>query len=85
MFDTIAAVSTPPGKGGVSLIRVSGEDAVSVASAMFRPMTGALLTERESRRAVFGTIHHPTTGEVIDTGLAVLFRAPASFTGEDVA
>ena len=85
MFETIAAVSTPPGKGGVSLIRVSGEDAVSVASAIFRPMTGAPLTERESRRAVFGTIHHPTTGEVIDTGLAVLFRAPASFTGEDVA
>ena len=85
MFETIAAVSTPPGKGGVSLIRVSGEDAVSVASAIFRPMTGAPLTERESRRVVFGTIHHPTTGEVIDTGLAVLFRAPASFTGEDVA
>ena len=85
MFETIAAVSTPPGKGGVSLIRVSGEDAVSVASAIFRPMTGAPLTERESRRAVFGTIHHPTTGEVIDTGLALLFRAPASFTGEDVA
>jgi tRNA modification GTPase len=85
MFETIAAVSTPSGKGGVSLIRISGEDAVSVASAIFRPMTGAPLTERESRRAIFGTIHHPTTGEVIDTGLAVLFRAPASFTGEDVA
>ena len=85
MFETIAAVSTPPGKGGVSLIRVSGEDAVSVASAIFRPMTGTPLTERESRRAVFGTIHHPTTREVIDTGLAILFRAPASFTGEDVA
>ena len=46
MFETIAAVSTPPGKGGVSLIRISGEDAVSVASAIFRPMTGAPLTER---------------------------------------
>ena len=62
MFETIAAVSTPPGKGGVALIRISGEDAVSVASAMFHPLSGKPLTERESRRAVFGTIHHPTTG-----------------------
>ena len=85
MFETIAAVSTPPGKGGVALIRISGEDAVSVASAMFRPMAGAPLTERESRRAVFGTICHPKTGDAIDTGLAILYRAPASFTGEDVA
>lgn len=85
MFETIAAVSTPPGKGGVALIRISGEDAVSVASAMFRPMTGAPLAERESRRAVFGTICHPKTGDAIDTGLAILYRAPASFTGEDVA
>ena len=85
MFETIAAVSTPPGKGGVALIRISGEDAVAVASAIFEPMAGAPLTERESRRAVFGTIRHPQTGENLDTGLAILYRAPASFTGEDVA
>lgn len=85
MFQTIAAISTPPGKGGVALIRVSGEDAVSVASAVFHPMTGKPLCEREARRAVFGTICHPSTGEIIDTGVAILYRAPASFTGEDVA
>lgn len=85
MFQTIAAVSTPAGKGGVALIRISGEDAVSVASAMFRPLSGKALAECHARRAVFGTICHPITGEKIDTGLAILYRAPASFTGEDVA
>ena len=85
MFQTIAAISTPPGKGGVALIRISGEDAVSVASAIFHPMTGKPLGEREARRAVFGTIRHPATGEIIDTGIATVFRAPASFTGEDMA
>ena len=85
MFHTIAAISTPPGKGGVALIRISGEDAVSVASSVFQPMAGKPLGEWEARRAVFGTIRHPITGEIIDTGVATLFRAPASFTGEDVA
>lgn len=85
MFQTIAAISTPPGKGGVALIRISGEDAVSVASSVFQPMAGKPLGEWEARRAVFGTIRHPITGEIIDTGVATLFRAPASFTGEDVA
>lgn len=85
MLHTIAAVSTPPGKGGVALIRLSGEDAVSVAARIFRPASGAPLNEREARRAVYGEIHSPDSGEILDTGIAVLYRAPASFTGEDTA
>ena len=85
MFHTVAAVSTPPGKGGVALIRISGEDAAAVADRMFRPVRKGNLSEMPARRAVFGTVVSPDTGEEIDTGVAVLYRAPASYTGEDTA
>lgn len=79
--ETVAAVSTPPGKGGVALIRISGEDAVSVADKMFRPAGSVPLREKPPRLAVFGSILYE--GKEIDTGIATVFRAPASFTGED--
>jgi len=85
MFHTIAAVSTPPGRGGVALIRVSGADAVEIASRIFFPAGASSLADAPARRAIFGEIRSPRTGEVLDTGIAVLFRAPASFTGEDTA
>ena len=84
IFPTIAAVSTPPGKGGVAMIRVSGADAAAVAQAIFRPFSGKALTELGARRAVAGRIVR-ADGAVVDTGVAVLYRGPASFTGEDVA
>ncbi|MBQ8747378.1 MAG: tRNA uridine-5-carboxymethylaminomethyl(34) synthesis GTPase MnmE [Clostridia bacterium] len=80
MFTTVAAVSTPPGKGGIAVIRISGADAVTVADRVFIP-NGAALSERHPREAVFGKI--VSGGTVIDTGIATVFRAPASFTGED--
>lgn len=82
MGDTIAAVSTPRGKGGVALLRVSGAEAVTVAGAVFLPKNGKPLAEAEPRRAVYGQILS-ADGVVIDDGLATVFRAPASFTGED--
>jgi len=85
MFHTIAAVSTPPGKGGVAVIRISGTDAAAVSDRIFRPMRGLPLSGRSPRTAVFGSILSPSTGEILDTGIAVLYRAPASFTGEDTA
>lgn len=85
MFHTIAAVSTPPGKGGISVIRLSGADTAAITDAFFRPAHGELLSHRSPRTAVYGRIVSPTTGETIDTGVAVLYRAPASFTGEDTA
>ncbi len=84
--DTIAAVSTPRGKGGVALVRISGPDAIGIAERAFRPFSGKRLSEYESRKAVYGEILAPEArGEwlPIDDGLATVFRAPASFTGED--
>ena len=84
--DTIVAVSTPRGKGGVALLRISGEDAVAIAERVFRPKNGKLLAQITPRVATYGAILAPETdGEwlTVDDGLATVFRAPASFTGED--
>ena len=84
--DTIAAISTARGKGGVALLRISGSDAVSVCQRVFLPKSGRPLSEYAPRTAVFGSIYAPDERGVwneIDSGLATFFRAPASFTGED--
>ncbi|MBR4896882.1 MAG: tRNA uridine-5-carboxymethylaminomethyl(34) synthesis GTPase MnmE, partial [Clostridia bacterium] len=81
---TIAAVSTPRGKGGIAVIRLSGPDAAAVAARMFRPKSGKALADCAPRTAVFGAILD-AADEICDEGIATLFRAPHSFTGEDVA
>ena len=84
--DTIAAISTARGKGGVALLRISGPDAISVCQKVFLPKSGKALSEYAPRTAIFGSIYAPDDRGVwneIDNGLATVFRAPASFTGED--
>ncbi|MBP3666133.1 MAG: tRNA uridine-5-carboxymethylaminomethyl(34) synthesis GTPase MnmE [Clostridia bacterium] len=84
-FDTIAAVSTPFGKGGVAVIRLSGDAALAVAGRVFFPASGKSLTDTASRTAVYGLIRDPESGEVLDDGLCTVFKSPHSFTGEDTA
>lgn len=79
---TVAAVSTPRGKGGIAVIRISGADALAVADRFFIPAGGKPLSSYPARSAVFGTVRG-TDGEPADTGIATVFRAPSSFTGED--
>lgn len=82
--DTIAAISTPYGKGGVALIRVSGERAVEIAARVFLPMSGKNLAALDANYMTYGRIVDAADGSVpIDDGMAVVFRAPHSFTGED--
>ena len=84
--DTIAAISTARGKGGVALLRISGPDAISICQKFFSPKSGKKLSEYAPRTAIFGSIYAPDDrGEwnEIDNGLATVFTAPASFTGED--
>ena len=84
-LDTIAAISTPYGKGGIAVLRVSGEDAINVASRVFEAKSGKTLEDMASSRAVYGYIFENSNGKKvqIDDGIAVCFRAPNSFTGED--
>ncbi len=84
--DTIAAISTPRGKGGVALLRVSGPDAIAIASRVFVPRSNQPLCEAATRTALYGGILAPDPDgqwRSVDDGLATVFRAPASFTGED--
>jgi tRNA modification GTPase len=79
--DTIAAVSTPPGNGGIGIIRVSGDNAAAVGNTIFQPVyDGGLVSHRFS----FGTICNKSTGEIVDEAMAVYMRAPRSYTREDV-
>lgn len=81
MTDTIAAVSTPRGVGGVSLIRISGADAILVSARVFFPASGRNLTDVPHSTAVYGRIIED--GVNIDDGIATVFYAPKSFTGEN--
>ncbi len=83
-FSTIAAVSTPVGKGGVAVIRISGNDAISIAAKVFRPKSGKSITEFSPRFQIYGDIFSPEKNETVDDGLLTYFLAPSSFTGENV-
>ena len=84
LLDTIAAVSTPYGKGGVAMIRISGIDAVEIAERVFTPVSNKTLSQIDHGRVVYGEIFMPDDKtHCIDDGMAVVFRAPRSFTGED--
>ncbi len=83
MTDTCAALSSAPGKAGVALVRVSGSDAITVSNAVFKPLAGFSLNDIPNRQAIFGNILD-SEGKRFDTGLATCFRAPHSYTGEDV-
>ena len=79
--ETIAAISTPPGKGGVAIIRISGDDAAAIGDKIFIPVSNKRLTEHAPRMLVRGDVY--CGGEMIDDGMAAYFKAPASYTGED--
>lgn len=81
--DTIAALSTPPGKGGVAVIRVSGPDAVTITENVFSSPSGKKLSEFPERYAAFGEITDEEK-KTIDQVLVTCFYAPRSFTGENV-
>lgn len=79
--DTIAAVATPAGNGGIAVIRISGPDAVGVADRLFRGRIP--LSSAKSHTVHYGSVAGED-GRAVDAVLATLFRAPHSYTGEDV-
>lgn len=80
MHDTIAAQATAPGEGGVAIVRMSGERSEEILSSVFRARNGKTL---ENRKLIFGWL---MDGEmVVDEAMAVIMRAPLSYTREDVA
>ncbi len=79
--DTITAVATPPGEGGIGIVRLSGPHARTIGERIFQPMRAGTL---QSHRLRYGRIVDPASGEVIDEALLSYMRAPHSFTREDV-
>lgn len=80
--DTICALSTPPGRSGLAVIRVSGPGAAAIYGSLFRPRTGPPAPPHG--RAVLGRIVDPAGGADIDEAVALYYRAPKSYTGEDL-
>ena len=76
---TIIAIATPPGEGALGIVRVSGPDAVTLFEPYF---SGTRLSDAKARYAYFGTLRDEE-GQLIDEVVLTVYRAPASFTGED--
>lgn len=80
---TVAAIGTPHGKGGVAMVRVSGEDAFEIARRVFLPLSPKKFSEFPHGVACYGRFTDKKG--IFDDGICLLFRAPHSFTGENVA
>ena len=78
--DTIVALSTPPGRSGIGVIRLSGTRSLSIT----RTLVGEDQFTPEAGRATLKKLREPESGEVLDRALITFFKAPHSFTGEDV-
>ncbi len=81
--DTIAAIATAPGEGGIGIIRISGEKSLPVAESIFKSMSGKEIKEYNQRTLVYGNIMD-NNNEVIDEVLVAYMKGPNSYTAEDV-
>ena len=81
--NTICAVSTPAGMGGIAVIRVSGSDSFAVCDKIFRAKHGKKLQTQPQYSVIYGNIVDTDGGDIIDDVLISVFRAPHSFTAED--
>lgn len=82
-FDTIAAISTPPGEGAISIVRLSGDEALAIADRMYHSGSKCLL-EVPSHTIHYGHILDPATNQLIDEVMVTVLKAPKTFTREDI-
>jgi tRNA modification GTPase len=82
--DTIAAISTPIGEGGIGIVRMTGPEAASILQQLFVPASGPAPLRVEPRSLRYGHIAEPATGEWVDEVLAVYMPAPQTYTRQDV-
>lgn len=84
MADTIAAVATGTQVSAIGILRLSGDDAIKIADALFTPLTGEKMSRRKDRQLVYGKLSD-FDGELLDLCLCTVSRAPNSYTGENTA
>jgi tRNA modification GTPase len=82
--DTIAAISTPLGEGGIGIVRLSGKNSIEIAENIFSSPKKRTLHNMKSYSVIYGHIHNPSTGEKIDEVLVTVMKSPHSYTKEDV-
>ncbi|WP_144353047.1 tRNA uridine-5-carboxymethylaminomethyl(34) synthesis GTPase MnmE [Sporomusa termitida] len=82
--DTISAIATAVGEGGIGIVRISGNKAVAIANRLFSSKSGKQAARIVSHQVVYGDIIDPESGETVDEVLLILMRAPRSYTREDV-
>ncbi|MBF0465332.1 MAG: tRNA uridine-5-carboxymethylaminomethyl(34) synthesis GTPase MnmE [Nitrospirae bacterium] len=82
--DTIAAVSTPPGEGGIGIVRISGKDAIVISQGMFKSKKYKLPSTMPAFTMSLGHVINPHDGSSVDEVLITVMRAPHSYTAEDV-
>ena len=78
--ETIVAISTPPGRGGIGVVRLSGERAIEIVCSLI----ALAKVPPETQRATVGEFRHPASGRALDQVVVTVFRAPHSYTGEDL-
>ena len=82
-MSTISAISTAFGKGGIAVIRLSGDNAIDILNKVFKPVGNKAIEDFAPNTLVYGNIYKED--KLIDRGMAVVFKAPKSYTGEDSA
>lgn len=83
--DTIAAISTPPGWGGIGIVRISGKDAFSVIARIFKPVKPYSMEDIKTQTVKYGNIVDPQNSETIDEVLVSYFKEPHTYTRENIA
>lgn len=82
--ETIAAISTPTGQGGIGIIRLSGDDSIAICERLFVSANQRRLADSKSHTLSYGTIKEPLSGQIIDEVLVAVMRAPSTYTRENV-
>lgn len=83
MFDTIAAISTPRGEGGIGIVRISGDEAISILSKIFKPASGKEVGELKNFSVNYGNLFDEF-GSVVDEVLVNIMKGPKTYTKEDI-
>lgn len=83
MFDTIAAISTPRGEGGIGIVRISGDDSLEILGKIFKPKSKKTITELKNFSINYGKLYNEH-GEVVDEVLVSIMKGPNTYTKEDI-
>ena len=83
-FDTICAIATPIGEGGISIIRISGNNALDMASSIFRPKNKQDIKNMKTYTMRYGNVINAENNEIVDDAILSYMKGPYSYTGENV-